>query len=181
MRGGCSVKWDIKLGCLLGRLCAVAVPYASCVTLQLLPLFVATAVVLLSCYIKSSRAAAGFFFLSFWIFLPSRCAKGPYGTAITSGPAGNSHSGSTLEQGCTSKKKRKAEGGRRWARLLPRTKSQRGAPLSSATACSLCMIRDGHIALCSSPRLAWQKDCSLRGPQCHGLAKGTTLGSLEGV
>lgn len=108
-RGGFSVKWDIKLSCFLGRLCAVAVPYASCVIFQLLPLFVATAVVLLSCYIKFSGVAVGFF--SFWIFPPSRCVKGPYGTAIISGPAGNSHPGSTPEQGCTSKKKMK-EGGR---------------------------------------------------------------------
>lgn len=50
-------------------------------------------------------------FFSFWIFPPSHCVKGPYGTAITSGPAGNSHSGSILEQGCMSKKKMK-EGGR---------------------------------------------------------------------
>lgn len=60
-RGGFSVKWDIKLSCFLGRLCAVAVPYASCVIFQLLPLFVATAVVLLSCYIKFSGVAVGFF------------------------------------------------------------------------------------------------------------------------
>lgn len=54
------------------------------------------------------------FFFSFWIFPPSCCVKGPYGTAITSGPAGNSHSGSTPEQGCTSKKKMKEGGGQNY-------------------------------------------------------------------
>lgn len=58
-QGGFSAKWDIKLSCLLGRACAV--PYASCVIFQLFPLLVATAVVLLSCYIKFSRDAVGFF------------------------------------------------------------------------------------------------------------------------
>lgn len=93
-----------------GEAVAVAVPYASCVIFQLLPLFVATAVILLSCYRKFSRLDV-VFFPPFWIFPPSRCVRGPYGTAVTPGPAGNSHSGSTPEQGCTSKKKTKEGGG----------------------------------------------------------------------
>lgn len=63
MRGGFSAKWHIKLSCLPGRRCAAAMPYASHITFQLLPLFVATAVALLSYCIKFSRDALAFVFL----------------------------------------------------------------------------------------------------------------------
>lgn len=190
-RGGFSAKWDIKLSCLLGRPCVVTVPYASCVIFQLFPLFVAAAVVLLSCYIKFSRDAVGFF--SFWIFPPSHCAKGPYGTAITSGPAGNSHSGSIPEQGCMSKKKMKeggrGEGGRDYFQeqksqniqgLCSETGNSPSPPwalLLSATACSLLDVgtvcHQGQLAAHS----ALASGCDSEQPPssgCHleGLWKG---------
>lgn len=121
-RGGFSAEWDIKLSCLLGRPCAAAVPYASCAIFQLFPLFVATAVVLLSCYIKLSRDAVGFFFLLDFSTFPlcegtiwhsyyiRTCRQFPLRQYTRAGL----HVEEEMKEG--------GREGRRWARLLPRTK-----------------------------------------------------------
>lgn len=116
-RGGFSVKWNIKLSCLLGRRCAVAVLYASRAIFQLLPLFVATAVVLLSYYIKFSRAVLAFFFFlldfstfplhegAIWhSYFIRTCRQFPCRRCMGSRAA------------CRRKKQRRE--GRKWARLL---------------------------------------------------------------
>ena len=126
MWGGFSVKWDIKLSCLLGRLCAVAVPYVSCVIFQLLPLFVATAVVLLSCYIKFARVAVVFFFPSGFFHLPA-VRRDHMAQLLHQDLQAVPTQAVHWSKAARRRRKRRREGGRegrRWARLLPRTKSQ---------------------------------------------------------
>lgn len=158
-RGAFSVKWDVKLSCLLGRLCAVAVPCASWAIFQLLPLFVATAVVLLNCYIKFSRVAVVlyFFFPSGFFHLPA---------------VWGDHMAQLLHQDLQAiptqavHQSRAARQRRKWRREVGKITSKNKiseysglvsgdrqlpprqppwALLSSATACSLCMVWDAGV------------------------------------
>lgn len=189
--GGFSVKWDIKLSCLLGRLCAVAVPYASCVIFQLLPLFVATAVVLLSCYIKFSRVAIVFFFPSGFFHLPAvwRDHMAPLlHQDLEAIPTKAVHRSRAARQ----RRKWRREGGEKVGEITSKNKISEYSGLVSwnrqlvPTPISPVIVHHsllslhgtrcwyGGLALCSPQRSAWQEDRSLQGPQC----KGTTLGSL---
>lgn len=123
-----------------------------------------------------------FFFFHFGVFhLPT--VSRDHMAQLLSGPAGNSHSGSTQEKGCTSRKKMKeggrdgvrGEGGRDYFQRIFRACVMRQATLHLPTMSSitihhsllsLCSTRYwyGHLALCSSPRPAWQEDRSLQGP-----------------
>lgn len=193
--GGFSVKWDIKLSCLLGRLCAVAVPYASCVIFQLLPLFVATAVVLLSCYIKFSRVAVVFFFLLDFSTFPlcegtiwhsyyiRTCRQFPL-RQLHRSRAARQRRKWRREEGekvgeITSKNKiSQYSGFGSWDRQLPPT------PMSPVVVRrSLLSLRGtrcwyGGLALCSPPRSARQEDWTCRALSAMALLKGMAVGSL---